>query len=724
MTLAGFIVAAMGLYAASAEGVVPRKDQTAEPPAEKESSSVEADCAEVPEQESSSAAETQPAAEEPAASPPQVEIYIPSVTGLVEAARQSRTADIYQGLSGLVRPPVDEGSEEQLDFAALLKLLDQIKSWPDTSLAMVVYPQDEDGRPRWAVRFDWSLEELRQQVERLLTDEAAAKILENLDLTQGEDGVWKIEVPDAVLAVLMPAGDGSMVTSAADVIVPDEIFGLRARATTSKGDDESEPQASADAGGEDRPARRRDSFVVYCRLNLEAGGDAGWFSRNISIFKDVRYAASVDSARMWSERVSVRWNPLVGMATKTAVKKVKRPLEHPRASLVLAAFDMGSGMVLDALAGLPEGTIGRRARSEIGVSVAAGRGFMPLPDIFYQVHVRNREKTIEAIREYLVEDRKERREEDRAIAWFEQEVDGAPVFWHDPTADRSYGLAPFTYRTVIFFDTQGADDAGGRLIVCQTSMWADDAVSHWKALTGSQRRRVNMPDSDRVDWQARIRWKPIYEIVRPYLVLTASMTEEASPLASVEELADALADSVINIRIQYAGLDVRHTGPFPFGAAYVPMVAATALSSGGDPRSEAARQRVACQHLRVLYHHARLFHKDYGRWPATVAELDGYVDFASHPHLLHLRPPDRGLMGVLRVVRPTTTTTDREENEIDDSLYEIEWSHNDWKLKFRKDHFRDLETIYIDAEGHIHRVPKSDASSADEKVAAAKHAEK
>jgi hypothetical protein len=279
---------------------------------------------------------------------------------------------------------------------------------------------------------------------------------------------------------------------------------------------------------------------------------------------------------------------------------------------------------------------------------------------------------------------------------------------------------PATYRTVVFFDPpRGEKEKEARgLIVAQTPMWAPDAVQHWRQLTKSAKSRVTVPDSKQAHWQARISWRRAYDLFHPYLALVAGLSDGAVAPPSAEELKGSLADSVVDIRIDYGGLQVRASGPVPLGALYVPAVAVASLISTGDPDSEAERERVACRHLRVLYHHAKLFRKDYGRWPATVAELDGYVDFTVHADLLHLRPKKEGLAaGLVALVagdRKAAAAGAEEEREIDDSLYVVEWSPEDWKLKFRDGEFVNYRTIYIDAEEKIHRVPKEGAETAAE----------
>src|SRR5205823_3332028 len=107
--------------------------------------------------------------------------------------------------------------------------------------------------------------------------------------------------------------------------------------------------------------------------------------------------------------------------------------------------------------------------------------------------------------------------------------------------------------------------------------------------------------------------------------------------------------------------------------------------------------------------HAKLFETDFGRWPANVAELEGYVDFDSHPDLLSLRPKeDSFAAGFVSMFTTHTTKVRREEGQdlIDDGLYVIEGDGGDWCLRFRNDQFKQQKTICIDAKGEIHRVSK------------------
>lgn len=642
-------------------------------------------------------------AKKPGGSTPQVEVFIPSVTRLVDAAQRSQTAQIVQGVAGLFAVP-SSGTEDQVDLAAALEILQSISRWPDTSLALATYTQDREGRPRWAVRVDWPLEKLVDRVRALLELKGTKKLLKEVTLRKGNGPEWRIELPDIVLAVLRETKGGSLLASAEQVVVPEEIFGRKKQ-----------------AGG----AAAESSQLVYCRLNLDAGDEEGsspgMFGMIVGV-KNIRYGATLDERGQWKERFSVGWNPVIGMGIKSSLKKVGTPFFCPGKSLAAAAFSIEGGGMADGLAGLPDAPIGGREGNDMAVVVAIGDGFLPVPNLYYLFNSRSHESILKSIRKAIAEDTAKREVEDRPPAWRETRVDGEPVFWRDPAAEEARGIAPLTFRTVIFFDEvpREGQDPRKRLIIAATPAWADDAVRHWKALRRGTKQMLPGPSDTKPAWELVIRWREIYTLAEPYLMLMASLNPDARAPASAEQLAAALEDSRITVRIEYAGLDVRHAGPIPVGAAYIPAVVASSLSARSSADSEAERERVACQNLRVLHHHAKLFRKDYGRWPTSVAELDGYVDFKSHPYLLSLRDPDRGFAGRLAAMfsRSETAKVRREGGEeiIDDSLYVIDWSPTDWRLKLRKDCFKEYATIAIDAEGAIHRIPKDAATTRESKA--------
>ncbi len=628
---------------------------------------------------------------------PQVEIFIPSVARLAEEVERSRTGGLLRELSGLMPLPRDD-TGEGFDFDALYGLGERISKWPDTSLAVTVYSQDNQGRPRWTAQLDWSLPDLAGRVAGVLEDERASKILKDFALKKDAEGRWRIELPDTVIAVLSSHHGRSLISSAADLAPPEKLFGRPSSKSSSK----------------------KSASLIYCRLNLEASdGEGGSFFTMLSGVSDIRYAGNVDNDGRWRERFSVRWNPFVGALLKATFKKTERSYQCPRDSLAAGVCHLGmSEGLADSIAGLPMGTIGGRADGEMAIAVVAGEGFLPIPDMFYQFRARRVDKIVESIREAMEKDAEERRDDDRKPAWHELEIGDDVVFVHDPSVDNHGSFSMATFRTVVFFDRQEHGEKGGdRLILAQTSNWPEEIVPRWRSLLRTSKSRVTLPSSDKAHWQLTVNWSAIYALADPYLTILSGMTEGARPPGSVEKLRGVLCNSVVDVRILYTGLDVRHGGPVPIGAAYVPAVAAMALSKSAEWGSEAYREQVACRNLRALHHHAKLFKRDFGRWPANVAELDGYVDFSSHPYLLTLQPKDegflKGFVSVFTTNKKSLEAEERDEDEIDDSLYEVEWSPDAWMLRMRAGEFRNYATICIDEVGEIHRVPMANKTKPD-----------
>ena len=642
---------------------------------------------------------------------PRVEIFVPSAKALVAAAKKSRSAALFDAFSGMIPKP-DEGDEEALDLGSAIRLVQKIGKWSDTSVALAIYTEDRDGRPRWTLRMDWPLNTLVENLDGLIQDEAASELLKDMAVRRDESGTkdrptpYRLMLEDDVLAVLSEAGSGCLIASADGVRPPETMFGR--------------PTEEKDGVAGDGTKKKKRS-LIYCRLNLgvEDEGQSDSLFSSLSGIHDILYAASLKKNGQWRERFSVSWNPLVGMALKAMFKKTSRPFDCPRDAYAVAVMNLGlaEGLV-DGVAGLPPGTIGGRAGSEMAVAITPGTGFLPFPDVFYEFRSRRKAEIIKDIRKFIARVNKTRNNDDRPPEWHEETIEGRIVFWKTPLAGGGSILMPARYRTVIFFDdwAKANDSKKDRLIIAQTSTWAEDTVRQWDRLC---RRTYKMPSSSKVHWQGRVRWKKIYELVGPYLTLLAGFSDNATIPPDAEKISGSLADAVVNIKIGYGGLHVRHTGPVPIGVVYVPAVAAVSLESSSSPSSESARERVAARHLRVLYHHAKLFRKDYGRWPATVAELDGYVDFASHAELLRLRPKAKSFVEGLTAILATRThkpgNEDEEEDDgIDDSLYAIVWSKDDsgWRLGIQEGELAAYKTMYIDAKGEIHRVEKDqDAAS-------------
>jgi hypothetical protein len=622
---------------------------------------------------------------------PQVEVYIPSVAKLIDAARKSRTAEMYRALSSMIPAPSE--SPEDFDVGAVLSLLNKTVTWPDSSIVFATYTQDREGRPRWALQIDWPLKEVHNRIREILDDENGRRLLKDVNLRTAENDSYRLELPDFVLAYLIPKGDHTIISSTSDLTLPQTVFG------------------QTPPGAEKKSVRK---MLVYCRLNLKDTTDeddqqsASPFAM-IGPFNDLRYGIGLNEQGLWSERLNLGWNPLVGFAIKSAVKKVAAVFDCPRDAYLNAAINVQTGGTLaEEIAGLPTGTLDGRIDDEMAVSVVPGTGFLPLPDVYFQFNASGSKRIIASIRKAIEKDDKDRQDEDTPIAWHEITVDGDTVFWKND-ADGASGLIPASFRPVIFFEPPDDNQKPGgrrRLIVANTTTAPEDAVQRWLEIRSKHQALERVPSTKDAHWQLTVNWKQIYNLLQPYLAILTSGAEGSGPAPTVEELSSCLADSTIQLKIEMAGLDVRHVGPLPFGAAYVPAVTAMSLNSTGNPGSESERERIACSQLRVLYHHAKLFKADYGRWPANVAELDGYIDFRTHPYLLSLQPKDRSVVGNITSIftarRGSKPRDDR--NGLDDSLYEIDVDASRWKLKIRKNEFVHYETIYINQDGEIKRV--------------------
>lgn len=705
------------------ESAVKKEDKAKTPEKTDEAASQSADTASTADEVATKPAEKKVEREEA-----QLEVYVPSVVKLAHAFEASKTAELVDVVRKLIPKPDEIAGEDKFDVSAFAKLSEHVLSWPDTSLTFTTFSQDRDGRPRWALCVDWPIDAVVSRVQSLLADDSAKHILENVRLVEGDDNAWRLELPDMVLAYLRPTEHGSMLTATETLMPPTKVYGMDEYA--------------------DRKGRHRDTRL-FCRLNLDAGDEGSrnpMFATFIGV-SSVDYDLRLLKNGSWREMFIVKWNAMIGLAAKAIFQKTKSRFECPNDAFVNAVLDLGtiSKSAPDSISGLPRGTIGTRTTGDMAFTLMPGTGVIPIPDTYYQFRTGPRHLLLHRIRNAIEKDTKKRRDDDRRPAWHEENIDGNVVFWRDPTADGSYGLTPATFRTVVFFQpplsaeeknhdakaddddddptTTAAsddDDQPRMVVVATTSTWADDAVRNFRKQLEDAR---TMPTSKKMDWQARVNWNNAYKLAYPYLAIGIGLSEDASLPPEPKEIESLLSESRVDVKISLGGFLARHIGPAPVGGVYIPALAAMTLNSSADPGSEIAREQTACRRLRVLYHHCKLFKKDYGRWPATVAELDGYVDFASHPQLLRLRDKKVGMLTsfakAFAIEKDDDSNShdngsDVSDDEIDDTLYEIDWSSNDadWRLKLREGEFVAYKTIYIDAKGRIHRVPKTDEKTA------------
>lgn len=220
--------------------------------------------------------------------------------------------------------------------------------------------------------------------------------------------------------------------------------------------------------------------------------------------------------------------------------------------------------------------------------------------------------------------------------------------------------------------------------------------------------------------EAWVHWQKIYDWVHPYVNL--GLSEVSSDAILGDELGSNISSANLSGEIKMAGVIISHKGPVPLGLLTVPAMASASLKETRN--SDLARERLARRQLEVLYHHSKLFHQDTNRWPVTVAELDGYVDFSSNRQLLKLQDSSRRQFGKL-LSRLFSDEDDEDEDkksngdaedaedsvyDVDDSIYNIEWNDDVWQLGYAKGQLEHLERLFIDMHGNIHRVEKKTAA--------------
>lgn len=666
---------------------------------------------------------------------PRVELYIPSVKKLEAEATRSHTATIVTKFAGLLGAmesfartlpeelgdvPADArqketvteevvSDEEDAGFEEIVELLTMIHNWPETSIVGAVYAPDVEGRPRFAVRFDYPIDDMKSRIAAVLSHEAAKKVLEGVQLTAQDGGGFAIELPESALVIahVVPA-DGSQcwLKSHADLETPTSVWGRPAN------------------GDSDRETR-----LVYCRYNLTGTEkDTGSVFGDVPWVSSINYWCQVNAAGEWEEQFAAFWNGLVAMTAQQFISKVEKFYDVPAESYVAAVFGVPLGAMLDGMLGLPIGTLEISSKPETCICAVPGEGFFPVPDVVAQMQVRNADDILKNLAEAIKKINEDRAEEEQEPIWFEIDVDGRRVFWKQAEGGGMY--APFVMRPVLFL--QDVTDKDGeirqRLIVAMTSTSPKALVRRWVRGRLATERRT-LPTDGELHWQAVVNWKQIYELAAPWLNLLASVTPEARFLPSVEEMGPALTDSRIDVQRKAAYLRTFHTGPVPVGAAFIPTVVGMAARSAQTSGSDLARERLAVRNLRVLYHHSKLFKQDYNRWPAEVLELEGYVDFAGNPQLLQLPKSSKTALsgffeGVFGKPDDAKKAEDADEDEEeaegrpDTSIYVIEWSETKWTLGYKSDTLDHLAALYIDQDGEIHRVPKG-AKSGDESSEAA-----
>ncbi|MFH0980673.1 MAG: hypothetical protein V2A79_03930 [Planctomycetota bacterium] len=666
--------------------------------------------------ESQPAPETQPAApapEEPATIKPRFELHVPSLHHLVREARRSHTGPLAEHLGGMLME-MGRASSEGVSVDQAAALLTQMKSWPDTALDAVNYAPDNEGRPRWAVRLAWPVDDLYARLQPLLSLEAAATILQGVRLAPRPEGGYTLALPAATLAYLLPAGSGqAVVASHPDLEFPATLF---------QGTEET---------AQDGPP------LLVCRLNLKGTEkDTGaTFWSSFAAITNVTYDGRVNPDGEWVESVRVYWPPIVGTAAKAALAGVKQtffvpdeaygsvvlsPRMAPSMLESMAGFGpqmmMGDSGEITMVRDTEVGPIASNIGSEMCASLLPGTGFMPVPDLVFQLKAKRADKLIEDLREATRQINRVQREREQPEPWHEAEIRDRPVFWSDGSTARGGMMVPAVMRPVLFVakEIDAKDREREFLVLGLTSTSPERLVRRWIEMPRAKARRF-LPTESKTDGQMWINWRQAYRWIQPYLNVALSAVSRDLLLPRAKDMADGLTDASFTLDVKYGGLSVAHRGPMPVGVLAVPVLFGIATSLDETSGSDLARERLACRRLKVIYHHARLFKQDLGRWPAELAELDGYIDFAGHPEVLRLELSSKhqrkewleGLLGASDEKKEKEEEEEEDElTKLDDRLFVIEWGRESWTLGIAPGTFEHLEKLYIDQDGDIHRVER------------------
>lgn len=643
---------------------------------------------------------------------PRFELVAPSIRMVATEAMRSRSGRLIEAMAAIALQG-SEGSAEGVDRAELEALFAQVAAWPDSPAQFAIFAPDTEGRHRWGIRLNWPIKDLQTRLRELLANPAIAELTTGLTLRDVAGGGSELRLRDDRLASLVPVGGSqSLIVSHADLPL--------------RGSNSLDPGSS----------------LVACRLNLagtEKDSGATFFSQ-FSFVTAINYVASVNNNGLWDELISVDWPPVSGMGAKALFGRVKQTFVAPSESFGAAAANIAAlPGILDGIAGFgPQvmfedsgevsiagnaepGPIGAHADSEAALSILPGTGFLPMPDVVLQMRWRQPEHFEKEVGAAADKVNKLYREREQPEPWKREKFRDRMIFWRDSSGPSMGFVTPLSIRTVLFLTKE--TDAKGKerdlLVLAWTSTSPESLVRRWLDFSRSKEARF-IPSDTKSDGEAWINWRLAYKWITPYIDLALSTASIDQLLPHGAAMKDDLRDATITADVSYAGLKIAHVGPFPLGVPTVPAMMGAAVAEDDPAGSDVARERFAVGRLRVLFHHAKLFHKDLGRWPAAVSELDGYVDFAGHPELLRLELSSRKqwIESLKLLFGDAEKKADEEEDEeddgtqIDDDLYVIDWGRDRWTLGFKADTFEHLDRLYIDQDGVIHREERKERREA------------
>ncbi len=642
---------------------------------------------------------------------PKCQLHVPSISRLTSAARESRVGRMALHIASVLAESRTEPADG-LKNDVFMRALEFVATWPDAAADVSLFSPDVDGRLRWGVRLSLPVGQAHDLLVDLMANEDLAEFFDGLESSlQGQSFVYT--VADKPVATLKAdATDRCLLVSHAELTVPDEIF------TGTEGD------------GELALAAR----LAISKTEKDSGAT---FLSKFDVVNSINYTAHIAEGGGWQEQLRVNWPPVAGMTMKAFLGKAKQTFFVPEDTFLAAVFNVALvKTMLDRAVGLSDeadealGPIQEHARDELFVAVMPGVGFLPAPDIVLQSRVSEPEELISRIGQRVKQLNRKAKKDDRRPEWHEISVRGKRVFWNQGSQQLT-GLVPVTFRPVLF--VQESADAQDRkrtyLVMGWTSTDPERFVRRWLDLKRPDEPRF-IPTARGLNGQAWVHWQQLYDWTHPYVNL--GLTSAASDGVLPEELGRDISAADITVRLKYEGLEVTQSGPVPMGIVAVPAMMAASLKE--TTGSDLARERMARRKLMVLYHHSQLFHRDTGRWPTSVAELDGYIDFAGHPELLRLETSSKKKFAKMftrwfgdqdrKEEEDGVTEDNGDSSEVEDevegldpdeSVFEVDWIDDEWTLGIKTGTLEHLQQLYVDREGNIHRFDATSVTTEDER---------
>jgi hypothetical protein len=655
---------------------------------------------------------------------PRFEAYAGSVHALIEAVQQSQSSAI---LSPLLSAWANQQQDDNEFFAQTTALLDKVVDWPDTSLSLATYAPDREGYPRWRLETTWPLPEVVNRLQAILEDPDHEDYFAGIRLTSA-DGGYAVRLKDDTLAYLRNANDHAVMTSHEDVPAPAGVY---------RGQNKLE----------DRPV------LLACRrvLTQTETDSGGTFFSKLRFLTEFEYLLCSDDNGEWVELLTTSWPPVSGTVAKALLGRVRQTFFVPDESLLAAVFEITPmAALLDQMVGLGAqttfsggevtvigeqqvGVLAEHANSEMCLMLLPGTGFFPAPDVILLTRLSDLEGWHDAMHARTQELNREFVKREQDAPWNIDEVAGQTVYWREASAAYPGAAIPLVYRSVLFSaqETDARDRKRDYLVIGFTSTDPRKLVSRWNDLPRGEEVESQryLPSERRTNGQAWFNYTAIYSTLAPYFNLALSGASSNQLLPAPDKVADSLSPGWATVTVSYTDAKLDHSGPAPLGVIAVPAMFFSAQGTGSS-NSDLARERVAIKRLRLLYHHCKLFKQDIGRWPARVAELDGYVDFSGHPELLRLpRSSAQSWSDSFSDLFGGIFDEDSDDEDdtfdeglgamgrIDDSLYDIDWGKESWTLGYAEDSLEHLEKLWIDQDGKIHRIvriPSEDKAESDD----------